>query len=81
MASIFSSAENAYAWLGESDADCHFAMSYLTYPRDQRLHGNSMVVQYFDELLARPFWKRIWIVQELVLAKQLWLLCGNQIVA
>jgi hypothetical protein len=30
----------------------------------------------FGDLLERPFWKRIWIVQEVVLGKSVTIICG-----
>lgn len=46
------------------------AMAAGEYNGDQFEHGE------LGQLLDRPWWKRVWIVQELVLAKKATLMCG-----
>ena len=82
MQDIYESAQRVYAWLGEGDADCLFAMRYarlknhglpilpIVHPR--------LLTQYFEQLFLQPYWSRVWVIQEAVLAKQLWLLCGDE---
>jgi hypothetical protein len=33
---------------------------------------------WIDALLVRPYWSRIWILQEAVLARDLWFMCGTE---
>ena len=82
MQEIYESAARVFAWLGEGDADCRFAMRYARLIRQERnelrtVHPNA-VAQYSEQLFLQPYWSRIWVVQEVVLARQVWLLCGNE---
>ena len=84
MQEIYKSAEKVYAWLGEGDADCLFAMKYARL----KSHGLTnlpivhpkLLTQYFEQLFLQPYWSRTWVIQEAVLAKQFWLLCGNEMI-
>ena len=84
MQEIYESAEKVYAWLGEGDADCLFAMKYARL----KSHGSTnlpiahpkLLTQYFEQLFMQPYWSRTWVIQEAVLAKQFWLLCGNEMI-
>jgi hypothetical protein len=84
MQEIYEYAEKVYAWPGEGDADCLFAMRYVRL----QSHGTTdlpmvhpkLLTQYFEQLFLQPYWSRIWIIQEAVLAKQFWLLCGTEMI-
>lgn len=85
MPEIYSTAESVYAWLGEGDADCIYAMKYA---HNLATNGAMLtavptakiVSEYFERLFFLPYWSRVWVIQECVLAKQLWLLCSSQLI-
>jgi hypothetical protein len=37
------------------------------------------LVESLEALLNRPYWHRIWIVQEVLLARDIWIFCGTRI--
>lgn len=81
MGDIYESAENVYAWLGHGDADPEYALEQVT---ELRLRGElnpqhmQSLRQYLPQLFLRPYWNRVWVIQEAVLAKKFWLLYGHQ---
>ena len=83
MQQIFESAEKVFAWLGYGDSDCNLAMSHITKISLESARSQSveprMLEQYLEQLLLRPYWSRTWVIQEAVLAKELWLLYGSEI--
>jgi hypothetical protein len=82
MQEIFESAQNVYAWLGEGDADCKLAMRCVTANDQTATLAKSIkpqvLKQYLEQLFIQPYWTRIWIIQETVLAKNLWILYGAE---
>lgn len=97
MLEIYKSALRVIVWLGEGDPDSDKAMVFMSthseslsspesYSKVQMEFSKSM--QYKDEWLAlaqgillRPWWSRVWIVQEVAVAKHLIVLCGNHAVS
>src|SRR6266536_2092057 len=74
MEDIFTSALRVLAWLGEPQDESdrmldliHHSLSGATEEDRAKLH----------KLLDRPYWKRIWIVQELTVAHKVIVFCGN----
>ena len=75
MGKIFSSAQNVYAWLGDSDADSDYvfdgANGLTTNPR--------ILSECLEQLFWRPYWTRMWVIQEFSLAQNITLLCGDRV--
>ncbi|KAF2800064.1 HET-domain-containing protein, partial [Melanomma pulvis-pyrius CBS 109.77] len=83
MGNIYRNAKCVYCWLGTWKADI-----ISLFHRVQRAQFGSktmrMVLSNNDEhvlhelrmLAQAEYWTRVWIVQEFVLARELWLLCG-----
>ncbi|KAH7088438.1 heterokaryon incompatibility protein-domain-containing protein [Paraphoma chrysanthemicola] len=87
MREIYSSAHSVWVWLGEVDAatDSNLAMHYiqtrLPFGGDNANFRRLWSPKKADAVLAlceRPYWKRIWIVQEIMLAKKASIWCGNK---
>ncbi|KAH8650007.1 ankyrin and HET domain-containing protein [Xylariales sp. PMI_506] len=86
MGTIFSQADRVRIWLGEASDDSAAAME-LVARHAARQHDDSEVVQMIlddqaggvalTNLLRRPFWQRMWIFQEIVLAAQATVHCGT----
>ncbi|KAL0936262.1 pectinesterase [Colletotrichum truncatum] len=86
MKDIFSTATFVMAWLGESEDDVPALFEYLQdlkhTPRRNRnefLRNAKKPFSFKDAqwLVSRPYWSRIWIVQEFTLARELYILCGS----
>ncbi|KAI1200701.1 HET-domain-containing protein [Nemania serpens] len=76
MGEIFANARLVYAWLGPiEDINLDALQSRFAQPPGR--YGGFPVEQ-FEALGARPFWSRIWVLQEIFLAKSLYYVCGNR---
>ena len=89
MADIYKNAFAVYAWLGDSDrkTDATFVWAAMfeqvpserrKSPEEHRLRNDGRLG--FHSLAAREFWSRLWIVQEVVLARQLYIVVGRSMV-
>lgn len=74
MARIYFLAQLVITWLGDSDGD-----DYLTFGPQLDLAG------YMTEssrgalinFVRKPYWSRVWVIEELVLAKEVDTWCGT----
>ncbi|ESA43487.1 hypothetical protein GE21DRAFT_2750 [Neurospora crassa] len=83
MGKIFSSAEQVLAWTGPMANDSDYAIDMLNAAPQDRIFDTQLPENYRARtaILAwcnRPYWKRIWIIQELFLAKRLVFMCGSR---
>jgi hypothetical protein len=85
MSFIYSSAEAVFAWLGGSTATTGLGFRMLErleekaaqFASEQGLTDEEEEgLRAVGELLSREYWTRLWIVQEVVYARKLFLLCG-----
>ena len=85
MKTIYSNATRVKVWLGEPTLGSDDALAILEHMgrnipfRDIRLHGkelNEEHAMYLSELVNRPWWSRVWVQQEHILAKDVTLHCG-----
>lgn len=88
MTSIYSKADHVAIWLGPEEDNSAIAVGFLgdiaklaNYPdRVSRILSSRDTI---NELLAvvslyeRPYWRRLWVVQEVQNAKKLYIYCGN----
>ncbi|WQF81097.1 Putative heterokaryon incompatibility [Colletotrichum destructivum] len=80
MGRIYSTAHSTVIHLG----NLHPGLSgVLTLPRESTSDsseggGGGLVAQTRRGLLAKPWFKRVWVLQELVLSKDPWVQCGNE---
>lgn len=89
MESIFTGATCVIAWLGFEDDDSKVAIDMTRSRfRGYTKRGDSkeecpkspssrLLRSRFQCLTSRPYWNRMWIVQEFILLKNLLLLCGE----
>ncbi|KAI1391879.1 HET-domain-containing protein [Hypoxylon trugodes] len=84
MKRIFSSASSVVVWLGEATGSVFSTLEMIL--RCNWSRGKKNLFNYPEEslrglceLFARPWWKRIWIVQEVVAARELVVLLGTTI--
>ena len=78
MSRIYSEASLVLVWLGENADNSSLAFNDI-------MTGHAMIteqtVRALISLLSRPYWKRMWIVQEIILAQSIYLLCGHDTVS
>lgn len=88
MGNIYKKADIVIMWLGEEEDDSDIAMNFLEIFKDELLSrsgdsGFMMRDTAFDrtwvavgKLFQRPYWGRLWIIQEAILARNPVLCCG-----
>jgi hypothetical protein len=92
MQQIYSNAVSVPVWLDEEDVGAHsnFALDYLKRSEDWHkalYFANSASFPLPQEteavfaLCNRPYWTRVWMVQEIVLARDITVHCGSRTVS
>ena len=80
MRQIYSNADSVYIWLGEEDdtSDTCAAMSILgAGDGSHDTFWSSTADEAMFAICNRRYWTRAWIVQEIQLAKQIFIYCGS----
>lgn len=87
MELIYKKADSVIVWLGVSSETSDLAMNYIsTIHLKPLVPERSGFIEIWTreegkaimELCYRRYWSRIWIIQEIVLAKDITVLCGNR---
>jgi ankyrin repeat protein len=86
MAKIFQAASSVIVWLGPGYGGSEGALDYFNNRRASGSSGNppnmhrGRVTNVGSvSLCYRPYWRRLWILQEIVFARRIWLMCGDRI--
>lgn len=84
MKEVYENADCVYTWLGQPSPNQSKnvkALHRLLQPTHKMpiewLNVEDEAMSGLDTLMARPYWKRLWILQELLLAKDVKVLCGK----
>lgn len=79
MGAIYQRANQTIAWLGNEadDSNKAFATIEAIAAEDRSPLVTSASLRSLKPLLQRPYWRRIWIVQELALSRETTLVCGS----
>ncbi|KAL0944475.1 uncharacterized protein CTRU02_202362 [Colletotrichum truncatum] len=88
MNEVYSTATKVLLWLGASNAESQAAFRFMTFMEDhswpdgweQQSHETLSQVQTVFHLLARPWFRRTWVIQEVVLGDDVVVMCGNDAV-
>ncbi|KAK1824202.1 hypothetical protein LTR12_001268 [Friedmanniomyces endolithicus] len=87
MGRIYSQASKVLVWLGPAHSDSDDAMqavvnfaTHQRYPKTRAKFWNSRDGLAVARLCQRAYWTRLWIFQELMLAKSVTILCGGECV-
>ena len=80
MAEIYKTAIGVISWLGEGSADTDIAMHSAIQSQFSTQVSNEELYRFFAMILSVPYWSRVWTLQERLLAKKFYVLCGDQIV-
>ncbi|EPE33781.1 hypothetical protein GLAREA_06794 [Glarea lozoyensis ATCC 20868] len=92
MGQIYSQAAGVDAWLGESFENSNLALdAFGVFPTSMDVHWrphenealqnlvcDEATMDALSKLFKRPWWHRMWIVQEATLAKNLTFVCGSR---
>ncbi|CAG8958801.1 hypothetical protein HYFRA_00011752 [Hymenoscyphus fraxineus] len=92
MGSVYSMASRVVAWLGGEHDDSDLAFdAFQALPATKEEHWDSEMNSSFDpcyldskyliairNVMRRPWWQRVWIIQESILASTLLFACGNR---
>ena len=85
MGSIYPRAREVVAWVGEEDVVSAMLMDRVppfsdSYSRGRSAPNQGMegMAKAFINFLERPFWRRVWVIQELALAKGTMIHCGGR---
>ncbi|KAF2794595.1 heterokaryon incompatibility, partial [Melanomma pulvis-pyrius CBS 109.77] len=66
MPKIYRAAQEVVAWLGQRTYASDQAMGLITLsPEDLQRQKESDIQEYLNDLFSRPYWSRVWVVQEL----------------
>jgi hypothetical protein len=87
MRQIYSNAQSVSVWLGEADDSCDsdVAMDYLA-ARKPLANNDLKPGRFWNKrqakgvlaLCKRNYWRRIWVVQEIMLAREATIYCGSK---
>lgn len=86
LSTIFQGAKEVIAWVGTHDQYTSILFKCI---EDQSTQGtmsgsqadvNMQLRTAFTELAKRPYWSRVWVVQEFAVAKQIRIMCGKDII-
>ncbi|KAI0544642.1 hypothetical protein F4679DRAFT_589289 [Xylaria curta] len=82
MPDIYQSAEQVFVWLGEKAENSDRAMKCLQEISRSLAPGSAPVSEEdwdsINGFFRRPWFRRVWVVQELVLARKVTIFCGEQ---
>ena len=89
MADIYTNATDVYAWLGMATSDTDEACDYfedladrVRSPDGKTNNGMEYIISgRFDDIATRQYWTRVWIVQELLLARRIWVVVGGRMLS
>lgn len=79
MGQIFSNAARTYLWLGEESGASNLAMDLVADITEEKVRNFDPLAAEWRglyDLLRRPWWSRLWVIQEAVLSPQPIFKCG-----
>ncbi|PMD41093.1 hypothetical protein L207DRAFT_632593 [Hyaloscypha variabilis F] len=88
MGRIYNRARRVIVWLGPSDSGSKIffgllsrgGTTYVSLLRDIKItleRNLGVPIPEIHSVFSRPYWKRLWIIQEVLLARELIIQCGN----
>lgn len=87
MKQIYSMASRVYIWLGRESENSRLAMDFLANEGakplkrqvdDYRPIWSTQEGKAIRDLCERPYWRRMWVIQEIIHANKLTVWCGSQ---
>jgi hypothetical protein len=79
MSKIYSKATKVLVYLGEASEEANKALAIMNQkPHITECPNDSLYSQCLKNLFARKYFTRVWVIQEIALAKDVVLYCGQQ---
>ncbi|KPI44819.1 uncharacterized protein AB675_2794 [Cyphellophora attinorum] len=86
MGNIYRSAVSVCAWLGPSTPESDYWYDWTqtqdlldrSTRRNVDMAGLQRMQDAINDVCNRHYWKRVWIVQEMILPSRLWFICGRR---
>jgi hypothetical protein len=86
MDRIYREADQVIAYLGDETEGIRYLFAELeladqvfqVYQKWSRSHPSPLIINELDNLLARPYFTRVWVVQEIQLARRVKIMCGSR---
>ncbi|KAF5566803.1 het-domain-containing protein [Fusarium napiforme] len=81
MAEVYCKARQVIVWLGEATSDSDLAMqkiSEVAEGHDTPAEQDNIIPESIAALLQRPWFRRVWILQEVAAAQHVLLVCGTK---
>ncbi|KAK0622520.1 heterokaryon incompatibility protein-domain-containing protein [Immersiella caudata] len=72
MAQIYANARSVLVYIGEESATSSETINLLAEGMTDKVHGDAVT-----DLLSRPYFWRVWVLQEIALARKATLVCGG----
>lgn len=91
MARIYSTSWRVLIWLGTEDKDSNLALRFMSFvgaewmkgncrsERHHRYHDNRRELEAIRNLCRRSYWQRLWIIQEVLVARNAIVQCGHEV--
>ncbi|KAJ9611602.1 hypothetical protein H2200_004786 [Cladophialophora chaetospira] len=82
MGDIFNLAVGVYSWLGEGNSDTNLIFDHIngnTTTEQRMVMSMNLLLRCLHQVFGVPYWNRMWILQEIVLARRVWLVSGNRV--
>jgi hypothetical protein len=90
MRRVFETAEGVIVWLGRETSESAMAMDFLNQNSEHLVNGKAEFKAegshtkewsaFRDGLVFKPWWSRLWIVQEVAVARHIMVVCGSKCV-
>jgi len=90
MSKIYGQAQNVVVWLGPASENSDIAMDFLDlcakYHKEPKLPLNIIDestasrdrIEALINLFERTYWRRVWVIQEMILAPSITIFCGSR---
>ncbi|KAL3605229.1 hypothetical protein FPOAC2_00171 [Fusarium poae] len=87
MRRIYAQAKHVYIWLGQDVDDSDLAMAFLDSCSKQKLKRRGLGYRSpwsrqegraLTHLFNQPYWRRMWIIQEIIYAQDITIWCGSR---
>lgn len=88
MSQIYQNASLVNIWLGSAAHDSDFAIDYIEWQVSTLTRQKKDVLRFsfttqhtktaIKHLFSRPYWSRLWVIQEIKLARDIYVLCGHK---
>jgi Heterokaryon incompatibility protein (HET) len=80
MRRIYSTATFVLTWLGRDADGSEYVLRHMAGKNSSSPNFGEKNFWFLESMVRRAYWRRLWIIQEVVAAKELLIMCGLQVV-